>query len=433
MKEIFKILILLTFLLNILSFHKVSVYYGNWKAYERDFPLCAVPFDKIDRLFYVFTDPTSGKCKLADDWLDLNKPGPIDGKCSSQIQPETDALKGNMYQLKVIKERYPKLKVFLVIGGYEYSEYMNPYIMTNDTAKMSEFVKSCVEIYHNYSYAFDGVDIDYEYPCLYEDLNCAGSIVPAFNERKLFVDFIMEFKKQLGDLPLISIATSASSEKIKALDFAKLDKIVDIYNIMTYDFTAGSQGDDFTGHQTQPKTNPDDPINDRKSLSSELASSYFIENGASKDKINIGVAFYARGFKIQSNLQIKTPFQLSLGGIGFGTWYTGVIEYYDLKENYMNSTNVYFDEEASAPYIVDSINGTFFSFDDERSIEKKLGLVYENGYEGIFAYELTGDDENFTLLNAMTGEHYLKYVINEGKKILAGFWVLCLISVLGMF
>ena len=149
-----KILFLLfSFLLSLSSSSLVSVYYGNWKVYQRAFPLCEIPFDKIDRLFYIFTDISDGECKFADSQLNLESIQSIDGRCSSPLQPEDDPVKGNIYQLKIIKQKYPKLKVFFVIGGMIYTDSMREYIITNDTKKMEGFVNSCVQMYNDYYFA----------------------------------------------------------------------------------------------------------------------------------------------------------------------------------------------------------------------------------------------------------------------------------------
>lgn len=389
-------------LLPLLFSRKTSVYYGNWKAYARDFPLCQVPFEKIDRLFYVFTDPTSGKCLLADDYLDLYKLQPFDGSCNSHLQDANSSLKGNMYTLKVIKEKYPHLQVFFVIGGYTFTPAMQEYVMTNDTEKMQGFVKSCVDLYNNYSFAFDGVDIDYEYPCLYNDSNCADNLVAQYNEPELFVKFVGEFKKQLGINVSLSLATSAEPKKIDALLFPELNQIVDIYNIMTYDFTSGSQGDAFTGHHTCPYADNEDPVVNRRVMSAENAGKYYVNKGANKGKINIGVAFYGRGFAISNESSgdqpINSAFFQSLGGIDFGTWEVGMLDYYDIMRNY---SNILEDLSAKAPFIVDFVKGVFITFDSVESIRQKAIIVEENEFQGLFAYELSGDDKNFTLLNAM--------------------------------
>ena len=395
-----KLTFLLFFCIKFLDSHIASVYYGNWKIYGRDFPICEIPFEKIDRLFYVFTDVRSGECEFADEYLDLKWAQSIDGKCESEKQLHTDPLKGNIYQLKVIKERYPHLKVFLVIGGYGYTKSMHEYVMTNDTEKMQGFVKSCVDMYQEYSFVFDGVDIDYEYPCLVDDLNCEG-IIPEENEKGFFVEFIAEFRRQLGPLALISLATSAHAKKIDALNLPALNQLVDTYNIMTYDFTSGSQGDEFTGHHTQPYVNKDDPLRYRKFTSVESAGDYYVNSGADPAKINLGVAFYGRGFFVERESLNKGPFVESIGALNFGTWTDGMIEYYDIKKKYMDENTSFYDEEAKTPYILDNKKGIFISYDDERSIQEKLKIVEKNGFQGIFAYELTGDDDNFSLLNAM--------------------------------
>lgn len=47
----------------------------------------------------------------------------------------------------------------------------------------------------------------------------------------------------------------------------------------------------------------------------------------------------------------------------------------------------------------------YISFDNPRSIQKKLELIEENRYMGIFAWELTGDTKDYELLNAMNGKN----------------------------
>jgi len=58
----------------------------------------------------------------------------------------------------------------------------------------------------------------------------------------------------------LTIATSSVEYKIKALDFDKIDGLIDSYNIMTYDYTSGSWGEKLTGHQTNPFPNQDDTL-----------------------------------------------------------------------------------------------------------------------------------------------------------------------------
>jgi GH18 family chitinase len=72
------------------------------------------------------------------------------------------------------------------------------------------------------------------------------------------------FRTQLGTGPLLTVATSATAEKIDALNFSALNSVIDSFHIMTYDFTSGSWGDAYTGHQANAYPNSADPVATRK-------------------------------------------------------------------------------------------------------------------------------------------------------------------------
>ena len=48
-----------------------------------------------------------------------------------------------------------------------------------------------------------------------------------------------------------------------------------------------------------------------------------------------------------------------------------------------------YDEEAEAPYVYNKNTGAFISFDDPRSIEAKGKFVIDQGYGGLFSWEIT--------------------------------------------
>jgi chitinase len=100
----------------------VGVYFGNWKIYGRKYELCSIPGDKIDVLYYAFLNPTSGECKLSDDWADTQIPLSEDAICGNPKQKWDSPLKGNFYQLLELKKRFPHMKVIASIGGWTYSK-----------------------------------------------------------------------------------------------------------------------------------------------------------------------------------------------------------------------------------------------------------------------------------------------------------------------
>ena len=379
---------------------KVGVYFGNWNSYTQTqhFQISGVPADKIDYLFYAFLNPSDGTCKFSDPQIDINFLGPFDGIFGSAPQKESDPIKGNMFQLKKLKERNPHLKVIASVGGYTFSKAFHDFIENDD--KRKKLVSSCVDFLKQYRNIFDGLDIDLEYPCISTDIPCGDNITPTSDDRGNFAAMIQDFRRQMGPSPILSIATSADLIKIQALDFKKLDPVLDFYNIMTYDFTGGNFGATHTGHQTPLRTNPNDPDGYRQSLSAERAYNEFIKNGARANKINIGVAFYGRGFSIGKN-DNKEPFQKNGGTPKDGIWEEGVIQYYDIDRNYGNKESCFFDEIAKASYVLDQEKGVFISYDDPKSIMAKTEFVREKGLMGVFAWQLTGDTEDFKLVEAM--------------------------------
>ena len=376
---------------------KVGVYYGNWNGYN-NFNVCNIPGDKIDYVFYSFLNPSTGKCQFSDSFIDLTRRGPIDGNCNGPLQPITDTLKGNMYQLMKFKQKYPGVKVIASVGGYSFSKAFHNYIGT--ATKISTLVTSCVSLYKKYSTSFDGFDIDLEYPCLSTDLPCGDNITPTSNDKANFAALIVEFRRQLGTLPILSMATSADLVKIQVFDFAKLNPIMDFYNVMTYDFTGGEYGGKYTGHHTQLKSNPNDPDIYRQTLSAEKATAAFVKYGASANKINIGVAFYGKSFSI-AKTAATGPFTASLGAPTVGTSEPAIFDFWDILKNYKTSSNYFFDPVSQASYILDSTKGIFITYDDTESIKAKTSFVRQKGYQGVFCWQISGDSTDFQLTQAM--------------------------------
>ena len=378
---------------------KVGVYYGNWDGYGRNFQICNVPGDKLDYLFYSFLDPSTGTCQFSDAWLDIQRPGPIDGVCGSALQSSSSPLLGNMYQLKMLKQRYPNLKVIAAIGGYSFSKAFHNYI--GAATARTALVSSCVSLLNKYSTSFDGFDIDLEFPCISTDLPCGDNITPTSDDRANFAALIQEFRRQMGATPFLSIATSADQVKIKALNFTLLDPALTAYHIMSYDFTGGEYGVPYTGHHSQLRANPNDPDNYRRTLSAEIAAGLFVQNGASPSKINIGCAFYGKSFAIAQNAAATGPFVGNLGAPTIGTWEPAIFDYSDIKTNYQTSSNRFFDSNSQATYILDATKGLYITYDDPQSIQAKTAFVRSKGYQGVFAWELAGDTKDFQLVQAM--------------------------------
>lgn len=122
---------------------------------------------------------------------------------------------------------------------------------------------------------------------------------------------------------------------------------------MSYDFTSGSWGDATTGHMANPYLNPEDTEPNRQGLSANNAGLNYVKYGASASKINIGVAFYGRGFALAPSDTTPLPFVKAAGGLNFGTFEVNNFDYYDIMQNYATSSNQFYDSVAQAPFIFD--------------------------------------------------------------------------------
>jgi chitinase len=339
--------------------------------------------------------------KLNDPWADIDIRLEQGGICGNAPQSWSDPLAGNFYQIKMLKKRCPGLKTFASVGGWTYSKAMHSFIHT--AAERTTMIDSLVALYNKYSDVFDGIDSDLEYPCMPDDTACGPDITPSNNDREHFALFMEEMKQKLGPNVPVTIASSADPAKVPALDMDRLNKVLDGFNIMTYDFTAGSWGDDTVGHQTNTYLNPNDPHDFRRTLSVAEAAKNYVDAGCDPLKVNLGVAFYGRGFKINTG---ATPalFMPAIGGLEFGTWEKNNFDYYDIKNKYMASSthSVIYDEIAHAPIFFDPALGMAITYDNARSIEEKVKVVRTNGYGGIFAWELSGDTDDYELLKTMS-------------------------------
>ncbi len=59
--------------------------------------------------------------------------------------------------------------------------------------------------------------------------------------------------------------------------------------------------------------------------------------------------------------------------------------------------------QAQSPWLYNAAQKIFISYEDPRSIGLRAQFAREQGLAGVFMWELTGDDEQASLLNAMLG------------------------------
>jgi chitinase len=126
-------------------------------------------------------------------------------------------------------------------------------------------------------------------------------------------------KKKSDKTPYqLSVAVSAGPEGYKNLVVPEMDKAIDYWNLMAYDY-AGSWGN-FTDHQANlygPSLS---------GYSTEQAIQWFTKAGAAASKITMGIPLYGRAFEETTGIGAK------FNGIGPGTTSPGIYAYSALRE-----------------------------------------------------------------------------------------------------
>lgn len=354
---------------------KVVAYFVEWGVYARDYHVADIPADKITHINYAFAKVENGKVVVWDSYAALEK-----------FYPETDSwngppgtIRGNFNQLRLLKERYPHIKVLISVGGWTGSGDFSTIAATQEGRKT--FAQSALDLIQTYH--FDGVDIDWEYPV-------SGGLQPGRAEdRENFTRLLRELRDTLGDEYLLTIASSGNPDRLALLEIEDFVPYLDWINVMTYDYHGSWEANGGkTGHNA-PLYNNNDPVSPHFNIHS--AVSYLIERGVPTQKIVVGLAFYGRSAAgVQGEEGLYAPFT----GPGPGSFEDGLLDYKDIKKNYLekNEYDYFWDETAKVPYLFNQDRREFVSFDDSRSIEGKASYVAGNDLSGVMFWELSGDN-----------------------------------------
>ena len=284
-------------------------------------------------------------------------------------------------RMQQIREWNPSIKILLsLVGGGEASFSEG----SSTEENRHGIAVSCADTIR--SLGFDGIDLDWEYPC------CSENFISACPEDKRnFTLLCEEIRMELdgaGEEPLLlTIAAGADQYYIQNTQMDQVQKYLDYVFVMTYDLRCGFHT--LTGHHTNLYT----ATGDLNRTSADAAVRLFEKAGVPKNKIVLGAAMYSRMWK---NVEDRNHgfLQLTEAAGGYGPVYHDLVKDYVNKNGYIR----YWDDEAKAPYL---FNGsTFLSYDDPQSLRCKCDYVKQQGLAGIFYWEHGGDSTR-ELLNTM--------------------------------
>lgn len=395
------------------------MYYGDWSIWggQENFYPKDIPADKLTHLNFAFLDfDSNGNLKFTDKDAAVGAPVGQDG-----VQwgaPNAGIL--NAFQ--ELKAKNPNLKIGVSLGGWSKSGDFSE--VASNPEKRANFVKNVLKFieYTN----MDFVDIDWEYPCdvrqpdLVDNKNDEGTPHSTKADKENYIKLLQEFRTELDKKSMeinknyeLSVALPAPKSKVDlGIDIKNLFNVVDFANIMSYDMRGA--WDEYSGHQSGLYPNPNEPIKGNN-LSVDETVNYLTKQGAKKDKIVIGAAYYTRGWdKVEkgSNNSLpgifnkasittkdadqtpsrgainEAPLASGDGGRMGGVWSYRSLQ--KLKSNYPGLKE-YWDDTAKAPYLYDESTGKLFTYDNVKSIKEKTKYVNENDLGGMIAWMASQD------------------------------------------
>lgn len=388
---------------------RIVAYYIEWGIYGRDYQPADMPLEKITHVNYAFANiGPDGRIAIGDSYAAIEKLYPGD----SWDQPYA----GTYNQLNnVLKAEHPHLKTLISVGGWTWSGRFSDVALTEQSR--TTFAESCVQFIRDYG--FDGVDIDWEYPV-------EGGLESNIRRPEDGVNYTLllrELREQLdaaalvdGREYLLTIASPAGWDKLRHLELAELNEILDWINVMTYDFR-GSWDLSTTAHHAAMFENPDDPVDGNavaERYNVDWTVREMLSRGVEPGNLVVGVPFYSRSWGGVSDPLGNGGLYQPAGSVPPGTWddwssgATGINDYFEIEEMLASGEYVrYWDAAAAAPYLYSPTRhgGHFVSFDDEESMSLKMEYIIENELGGAMFWEITAD-RNETLLD----------VINEGLR-----------------
>ncbi len=329
--------------------YKIIAYYtGNGETIQQ------YPVEKLTHIIFSFL-------KIQNDTLTFK----------NEKQEKT------LVQLVALKEKYPKLKIMVSIGGWGGCAPCSDLFASEEHRKM--FAKTTVELFKKYN--VDGIDLDWEYPSIegYPEHKFMA------DDKKNFTALVKTLRQEMGDKYVLTFAAGAFNKFLKeSVDWHAIMPSLDFVNLMTYDLTSGFSKT--TGHHT--------PLfSDKKQKeSTDNCVKWLLKHKIPAQKLIIGAAFYARIWEYvpdtTNGLYQSGRFKTSVAFKKFATYFAET-----------DGFTYYFDERVQAPYLYSQTKKLFATFDDERSIEAKSKYIQNKKLGGIMFWELSEDKPQGGLLD----------------------------------
>jgi GH18 family chitinase/LysM repeat protein len=282
-----------------------------------------------------------------------------------------------------LKTSNPGLKTWVSVGGWSFNDpgatvtaFSDMVSCAENRTKFIHEIKSFMQ-----TYAFDGLDIDWEYPSA---LDRGGA--PA--DRANLVLLTKELRAAFGTQYGLSVTLPAGYYYLQNFDVNSMQSHVDFFNVMAYDLH---------GVWDNSTTGPGPYIRPHTNLTEiDGALDLLWRAEVTPEKVNMGLAWYGRTFTLEQN-NCTTPngvCQFSDAGLpgpcsdAGGTLNLQEIQDIIAQENLTPG----FDETAAIKYL--SYNKTqWVGYDDDQTIRLKQAFASKRCLGGTMVWAMDQADQ----------------------------------------
>lgn len=364
---------------SIVADNKIICYYGSWATYRPgigQFNPTDIDPKLCTHIVYTFVGIyTDGRVYVLDSWNDLPSGKNGFGKFTS------------------LRQLNPNVTVLVGMGGWNEGSYKYSQVAGNPAVR-AKFVQNMVAFLKMYN--FDGLDLDWSFP------NQRGGVVA---DRENYITLLKELRQEFDKNGYnLSVTVSAPEYSASAsYIIPEIIKYVDYISLMTYDLH-GTWEKVALLHSGLYPSGKDTDI--RLDTNVDWCVKYWLTQGASVDKIILGIPAHGRSFTLSNstNNQPGAPI-LGVGNPGPYSQEGGILAYNEICEFIKSGWTVERDSKQRVPYAYQ--NNQWVGYDDVTSVEEKVNYAKSKGLAGVMLWGIENDDfrglygEKYPLLNAI--------------------------------
>ncbi len=306
---------------------------------------------------------------------------------NGHIVPSTPSDLANLATLTELRKQKPSLQIVISVGGWLGGGGFSDMVLTPESRAV--FEQSAMDFLEKYD--LDGIDIDWEYP---------GQAGPGNRfrpeDKQNFSALLEELRARFDARTktthrhlYLTIAAGSGDDYIEHTEMARIARVLDDVNLMTYDMYE-PDGNNPTGNHSPLFADPADPHH----ASDDASVHAFIAAGVPAEKIVLGVPFYGHVWVNVPDVNhgLFQPGKPPANGFG---------AYDNIRTQLLgHGYTRYWDDASKVPFLYSAEPKTFVSSEDPESLDIKCDYVRAHKLAGIMFWSYY-DDTSGALLGAI--------------------------------